>query len=209
MNRVLGPLTIACQLAIACRGAESHDTHAVGTGSAVAVNTTSSVVDVTTCPPGATRRQRDVPDPIARDQVIYREIACVLADGTLHGPYELHWPGGVLKERGSYAHGRRTGRWLILGTPGEGGLGGYREGMFVDGEEDGEWRSYSEPGKLAWTGTFRKGKRHGRFEWFFADGARQQAGELFEDQADGTWTFWRPDGTVERTETWSRGKRVH
>lgn len=163
---------------------------------ASAPDTVPPVTKAADCPPGATRRERDVADPNADDQVIRHEIACVLPDGTFHGAYELRF-GDAITARGTYDHGKRTGRWIE----------GTREGDYVDDKEDGEWRSFHAPGKLAWRGTFKHGKRHGRFEWFLPDGSRQQAGELVDDLQDGTWTFYRPDGSIERTEIWSRGTR--
>ncbi|MCA9675431.1 MAG: hypothetical protein H6708_16015 [Kofleriaceae bacterium] len=156
------------------------------------------------CPDGTQPVRRTIALPDADDQVQLEETGCVLDDGRFHGPYRRADLGGATVEAGAYDHGLRTGPWQILMTPDGGG----RAGDYVEGVEDGEWKSYWREGKVAWVGRFDHGRRVGHWTWYFEAGGPQQEGDFVDGLQDGAWRYYPGDPGGERTEHWRAGVRV-
>lgn len=98
------------------------------------------------------------------DDSLYKEF--VLEGRALHGPYRVHFQGGVVESEGRYERGVRNGPWVWHHE--NGAL--LMQGAFVDGLREGPWEVRRDNGSLVERGTWVRGARHGRFEVGGADG---------------------------------------
>ena len=48
----------------------------------------------------------------------------------------------------------------------------------------------------------------GAYEGRYESGGKQLTGTMTDNARDAKWTFYKPDGSVLRVETWVRGKLV-
>jgi hypothetical protein len=161
-------------------------------------------LDASGCPAGTTFHTQTVvnpPEELATESMTYVDHECLLPDGKRHGPYERYVHGNKTTpfHRGAYDHGKRTGRWVVARS---------HEGTYVADVQDGEWKKTYANGKLAWRVKYVKGLAQGPYEQRYESGGKQLTGTMTDNQRDGAWTFYKPDGSVERVEKWTRGTLV-
>lgn len=79
------------------------------------------------------------------------------------------------------------------------------EGSYKMGLEDGPWiQTYADGARGK--GSFVAGKRSGRWDTFFANGAPQDSGTYTDGRRSGQWTSRRSDGTLLRKATFVDGE---
>jgi antitoxin component YwqK of YwqJK toxin-antitoxin module len=148
-------------------------------------------------------------------QILYNRNGTIsrrseLRDGKSHGRVIVYDEKGKKTEEGSYENGVPEGRWNLYGSENQTGGGDYvggrkngywtefpdsgftvakMEGNYRDGLEDGTWRYwYSNGGKRA-EGSYRLGKRVGRWEELSRTGT-PGGGEYVDGVKTGEWTEW-------------------
>jgi antitoxin component YwqK of YwqJK toxin-antitoxin module len=124
---------------------------------------------------------------------------------------------GVVLEQGRYEDGMRTGTWTQRYP--EGGLRsleGYRAGKlhgraieydpsgavlaereYADGVAHGIHLEFYAGGGKKSSIVYVAGKPDGPCETWYEAGAKESAGEMRAGLREGTWTFWRPDTTID------------
>lgn len=104
--------------------------------------------------------------------------------GKLDGPYVLRRSSKVLRVKGEFSSGRRTGPWTWWDRDNN----KEREGTYVAGKKDGVWNEWWE-NKLQFTGTYAAGKPNGDFAYFDRNGT--ELGRFSITNGTGTLlTFW-------------------
>jgi len=62
------------------------------------------------------------------------------------------------------------------------------EGIFKDGEKNGQWKYFLANGQLKAVGKYIKGKMTGEWKWYRENGKLLQIGSLDNDMKTGVWT---------------------
>jgi antitoxin component YwqK of YwqJK toxin-antitoxin module len=131
-----------------------------------------------------------------------------------HGPWEMHDHEGNLLARGQYVENKRQGPFVRFGNNGR----LMRSSRFLDDREEGCTERWTYEGALesrlcyhegeldgraaVWDrglrerGSYRRGRKHGRWEAWSPDGVLLRAGEYRDGQREGPWRFWNEDGGV-------------
>ena len=78
-------------------------------------------------------------------------------------------------------------------------------GNLIDGELDGEWKTYYESGKLQTIKHFTKGKRTGELKAFYENGQLNALVHFVDDAQSGKFQFYNEDGTLAREGLWENG----
>ena len=73
----------------------------------------------------------------------------------------------------------------------------------------GNYVEFYRNGKEFCRGTYRDGRRHGKWAFLLPDGAVAKEGEYADDKPIGTWTVRRADGSLLREETYNDDGRPH
>ncbi|MCB9739577.1 MAG: hypothetical protein H6747_09940 [Deltaproteobacteria bacterium] len=131
------------------------------------------------CPDGARRKVRHRG----------KERACVLKDGTLHGPWRRSFR--LSRDIGQYDHGVRVGRWRTELFTGERHEFGYAAGKL-----DGPMRKLDAKGKVMEQGGYRDGKPHGRWRGWWPDRRMRYEGRYDAGARVGRWRHFYADGTL-------------
>ena len=142
-------------------------------------------------------------------------------DGVLHGPFrEWYLESEQLWRQGEYREGAllldRLRQWDSVGRPiqpdyGTGlvarWLGDTKlaEGMYVDGQPDGEWTTWNELGEVVERGVYRAGRPEGTWTSWHAGVAREQV-DYRGGIEHGAITRWGPDGRVTEIGSYSNGR---
>ncbi len=128
---------------------------------------------------------------------------CVLADGTLHGPWRSFQPSGELALEGHYERGEKAGAWRALASD---GVTEWEEEYAAPGELAARWE-FNTRGTLRSSLRFEGGHRHGRATWFRADGSPQEQVHFANGSRHGSELKWREDGTLAHAGSWAHGER--
>ncbi len=88
-----------------------------------------------------------------------------------------------LIEEGAYEDGLREGLWQT-----------WRD---LRGRAQDEWRGPEEPPPLESSGTYLKGKRHGKWTFWHRNGMKRAEGQLQEGKRVGDWKFWYDNGVID------------
>jgi antitoxin component YwqK of YwqJK toxin-antitoxin module len=72
----------------------------------------------------------------------------------------------------------------------------------------GSYVSWRPDGKKEAEGTYRDGKREGRFTFWHSNGAKAREGDFKDGRQEGVWTAWNEDGTKAEEGEYSGGRRV-
>ena len=70
------------------------------------------------------------------------------------------------------------------------------EGSFKDGKKDGRWVSYYPDGRLFYKGTYKDDKKVGPWVDYWDAGKLMHKGTYKDDKKDGPWVGYWIDGTV-------------
>ncbi len=68
------------------------------------------------------------------------------------------------------------------------------EGLLVNGQRQGVWKSYYENGMLWSEGEFLNDQRHGFGRLFYPGGQKKMEGTYHQGQRTGEWKWWNPQG---------------
>ncbi len=128
---------------------------------------------------------------------------CVLADGTLHGPWRSFTESGELALEGHYEQGEKAGAWRALRRD---GVSEWEEEYAAPGELAARWE-FNSSGVLRSSLRFEGGNRHGRATWFHADGSPQEQVHFANGERHGSELKWRQDGTLAHAGFWFHGER--
>jgi antitoxin component YwqK of YwqJK toxin-antitoxin module len=84
------------------------------------------------------------------------------------------------------------------------------EGTYEAGEKHGRWRRFDPSGQVTSEDTWARGKKHGPSTTWSKDRAgtwyKSREGHHENDEREGRWQTYRPDGTIEREETYREGR---
>jgi antitoxin component YwqK of YwqJK toxin-antitoxin module len=108
------------------------------------------------------------------------EVEETYQGGVRLGPVTFYWPGGRIKEQGSYEGDRKSGQWT----------------------------SYSETGGKLQQLQYRDGKLQGPFERYYPDGAVSERGSYNDEKLDGLWVKFHPNGKKAEEGKYAAGKQV-
>lgn len=124
--------------------------------------------------------------------------------GVEHGPW-LEWRGGKKTSEGRYDNGKQVGDWVRWYDS-----TGHKQSLtsFTDGVANGLSSRWHDNGHLAEEGRLEAGKRVGRWVSLNREGGKIWEGHYTADKQEGVWTWWRPDGSVERSATFKDGVEV-
>jgi hypothetical protein len=150
---------------------------------------------------------------------VYRDEA---GEPVNHGPYRAFWKNGKVQAEGSYEHGLRTGEWTEKWERGK----RKAEGSYAGGLRSGPWRFWHESGRLASEGDFQLDCRVGEWRFLNPDkshdvrsgtykmvhvtdegGVTRILGQMLGRRRQGTWTWYRDDGSPLLLGTYHLGKR--
>jgi len=97
----------------------------------------------------------------------------------LNGPYMEWWDNGEPKVKGQYEDNEKVGIWTeyLIGTN-----GGYNQGEYTNGEEDGVWKKVDSLGQVLSIKTYRDGELEGPFVAFTAEGDTLKYGTYKEGE---------------------------
>ena len=171
---VVGSLALALLLSAGCgrdRGQEYFDEQEKKEQAKADPDSASQGPDIDLAELMAPRHKPDdgIPPPKLVD---IREIREDYPDGTIRVACSAKY----FSDGSTVRHGPCTG-WHPNGKK-------FEEGRYEDGKRIGEWTFYSDDGKKAKNGSYKKG-----------------------EVCDGVWTYWRPDGTKQREESYLNGIR--
>lgn len=145
---------------------------------------------------------------------------CELAGGVRHGPVWSRHPSGGLATYGTADHGRLQGLWrewhpngrpsitaefrddVLCGDFTVWSVGGTK--LFAgrhdaEGAMDGTWRKWWPGGALRLEWTMRHGRHHGAMRGWYESGRPRLEGAYTDGRPSGHWTWWRGDGSVQRS----------
>lgn len=147
---------------------------------------------------------------------------CRKPNGDFHGPYKVEL-GETLTAEGKFENGKRHGDWIYRHPNGK----TWKQGRYVQGRLDGEWKEFSKAGKLLGTYTLKNGTgreitwwdngnkrqevdwkngvRHGITSSYFETGEKMMEATWEGGKVNGTWTFWDVKGQTRKVETWKDG----
>lgn len=125
-------------------------------------------------------------------------------DGLPDGKVEIRRVDGTLSYSREYSLGKRVGEWLTYDASGEKRV---REEHYVDGKNDGVWKTWYDNGKPWRETSFKDGKRHGVAKEWNDDGTPRLTAEFKEGLRDGPSVEWNRDGE-KRERQFSKGKIV-
>ncbi|MCA9547659.1 MAG: hypothetical protein KC613_24820 [Myxococcales bacterium] len=133
------------------------------------------------------------------------------ASGLRDGPYSEWWPREdpqaepKLRRQGVFVDGEQVGEWILWHPNGR----QRRLGKFKDGLEEGRFVTWFETGQIESEGRFVGGRRDGLWVWWRPDKARQKHREAtyVMGRPHGRWTEWFIDGQTSLMCDYAEGKR--
>jgi hypothetical protein len=124
--------------------------------------------------------------------------ACDTANFTVGAP-----PFGY-KASGKLCGGIRQGKWTFRALDGDGVI---REGVYIDGNETGLWRTYYRSGWVESEGTYVAGRHVGTWIWWHENGATMAQGTYDDGLRHGVWQRWHAEGGLAVDRRYIQGKR--
>ncbi len=92
--------------------------------------------------------------------------------------------------KGEYLEGYKEGAWFIHS-------GDHTEnGVYVDGERDGEWIYLYDNGKTSFKGTYQRGLGVGKHRYYYSTGVLKQEGKYSSGVKHGVWKTYNEEGEV-------------
>jgi hypothetical protein len=82
-------------------------------------------------------------------------------------------------------------------------------GLFIDGEMDGEWITYTPKGKIIRKINYIKGKLHGNSQFFYASGKLKLTASFIDGKKDGSWKYYTEKGKVYIDGEYSKDKPIN
>lgn len=117
-------------------------------------------------------------------------------NGVLNGMSTDYYESGGLKEKLPYVNDKANGEFERYYESGKLEVKGY----FKDDLKEGKFISYYENGHTSLETEFKKGVRIGNYKAWNENGNLSETGHFADDGTkDGIWTFYREDGSIERS----------
>lgn len=123
--------------------------------------------------------------------------------GQRHGPGRLRYPSGNVFAEGTYAAGRRTGRWTYYHDF----SGIMQRGQYRAGRPHGQWVAYYDSGQLASRGSYRVGVAEGKWATWHPNGKRRATMSYVGGRPHGRATFWSAAGKKTSEGQYKNGQR--
>lgn len=146
--------------------------------------------------------------------------------GNFTGPWQLFYPNGKLKAKGTYEGGKRIEDWVFYFENGK----ELQKGKYKDGKPHGNWRWYFENGELRRNENYRKGYEEGESveydengeligkgeylegykegEWYLKSGDHIEKGSYVEGERDGDWIYEYESGALHFKGEYQRGLAI-
>ena len=70
------------------------------------------------------------------------------------------------------------------------------EGLYLDNRKSGSWKFYSESGKVIQTGSYNAGRPDGLWKWYYESGNILREEYYFQGRRDGTIVEYSEEGTI-------------
>lgn len=83
-----------------------------------------------------------------------------------------------------------------------------KQGAFVLGKREGEWRSWFDNGQLMLVTTYKADAPQGAARGFFREGKKRFEGTYANGVEEGEWTTWHSDGSIAAIGRYSAGKKT-
>ncbi len=77
-----------------------------------------------------------------------------------------------------------------------------------DGYKHGEFRIFSEEGKLEIQGQIDSNRNVGKWQYFYSSGEIESEGHFVNDLPEGLWIWKYPDGTKKEEGYYTKGERI-
>jgi len=133
-----------------------------------------------------------------------RERACILPDGTHHGPYAEFDAKGTRIAAGIKRRGKAVGSWTWYYENGS----VMRQGSYIDGVPDGLWVEFHPSGPIRQRGRYRSGVKVGYWEELGVDGDREVTSMWTDGEGTGQSTTFHGDGVRASFGALDQGRRV-
>ena len=146
--------------------------------------------------------------------------------GAWHGAWKWYHDGGALHRDEWYRKGGEDGDFLELSNAGDTlAAGRYerglkqgrwiehvnddrREGVYLDGEQDGIWRHFGDDGQLRFEGEYVAGIPTGEHVKYWPSGIRAMTGAYEGGLPEGNWRYFDTAGTVRLIRQYRAGRIV-
>lgn len=79
------------------------------------------------------------------------------------------------------------------------------QGSFLNGNKDGNWKSWSKTGKLIKDINYTNGVLNGKFELYYISGKKKFIGAFSNGQKDGVWSFYNEKEKIIKTGLYESG----
>jgi hypothetical protein len=109
------------------------------------------------------------------------------------GPYLLYHPEGGVAVEGLYENGEREGDWASYYPDGSLRL----DGQYVDGKREGHWKAYHPSGQPMGEGEYSGGLREGLWVLYYSNGLIKEQGVFEHDLRHGPWQYYDGFGELE------------
>jgi len=95
-------------------------------------------------------------------------------------------------------------------VPFTGEVEGKEQGSFKDGKRDGRWRWYHDNGQLKDKLEYKEGKQEGRWVGYHKNGQLEFEGEYKDGKPEGPWVGYHEDGSINEdiTGTYKNGEKI-
>ncbi len=112
----------------------------------------------------------------------------------LSGDAERYHENGQLIVKGSYANGKRVGKWERWHENGQ----MYAIGNYENGFEVGAWEYYYDNGQMSKKGNYENGVRVGLWEFYYKNGKLRYKGTYANGNQVGEWEFYYDNGELRK-----------
>lgn len=120
-----------------------------------------------------------------------------------NGKFATYYQSGLTEQEGEYLNGLKEGKWISY-YEGE-GKPIMEDSHYISGELDGPYTSHHQTGKEVIKGTYRKGKQHGNWKWFTAEGILESEVTFEDGQKQGEQVFYDQNGGLLKKEIYKAG----
>ena len=81
------------------------------------------------------------------------------------------------------------------------------QGTFKDGKKDGKWIYWHENGEKRSEGKYKRGAKDGFWVGWYANGVKQGEVTWKEGKEEGLWIIWHENGEMNKELIWKDGKK--
>jgi antitoxin component YwqK of YwqJK toxin-antitoxin module len=131
---------------------------------------------------------------LAQGYIRCKEVR-TFAAGLLDGPCEMYDSANVLRFKGSYSHGRKTGVWtgaVLTGEDSAATATFYK--TYKNDVLDGEYKELSNSGVLVTLGKYVENKKDGEWKYYWEDGSPHKTENYLTGRFNGKQVYYYRDG---------------